>query len=95
MVGALLTLVAGLIFAFVVSRHALKLLHNLLLGASAGFLTSALAVVVIAFINHGAPKWNWAIPGAGVLAGAICGGYCWILERKHSRRIDELMRFHT
>lgn len=94
-VGALPALAAGLIFAFMASRRTLKLLHSILLGASAGFLTSAMAVVVIALINPGAPKWNWILPGVGVLAGAICGGYCWILERKHSRRIDALMRFHT
>lgn len=84
-VGALPALATGMIFAYVASRHTLTLLQSVLLGAGAGLLTSAMAVVVIALINPGAPKWNWIIPGAGVLAGALCGGYCWIVERKHSR----------
>ena len=84
-VGTLPALAAGLVFAFIASRHTLKLLHSVLLAAGAGFLTSAMAVVVIAWINPGAPKWNWIIPGTGALAGGLCGGYCWIVERKHRR----------
>lgn len=83
-VGALPALASGLLFAFVASRRKLNLLQSILLGVGASILTSAMAVVVIALINPGAPKWNWIIPGAGVLAGALCGGYCWIVERKHS-----------
>lgn len=84
-VGALPAVASGLLFGFVASRHTLTLLQSVLLGAGVGLLTSAMAVVVIALINPGAPKWNWIIPGAGVLAGALCGGYCRIVERKHSR----------
>ncbi|MCT4541677.1 hypothetical protein NSY55_26640 [Pseudomonas aeruginosa] len=84
-VGALPAVASGLLFAFVAYGRTLNLLQSVLLGAGASFLTSAMAVVVIALINPGAPKWNWIIPGAGVLAGALCGGYCWIVERKHSR----------
>ena len=81
-VGALPALATGLVFALVASRRSLNPLESLLLGAVAGLFASALTVVVIALINPGAPKWNWIIPGAGALAGALCGGYCWILERK-------------
>ncbi|WNH53867.1 hypothetical protein [Stenotrophomonas oahuensis] len=84
-VGALPAVASGLLFAFVASRRTLNLLQSVLIGAGASFLTSAMAVVVIALINPGAPKWNWIIPGAGVLAGALCGGYCSIVERKHGR----------
>lgn len=94
-VGALPAVASGLLFALVASRRTLNLLQSVLLGAGAGLLTSAMAVVVIALITPGAPKWNWIIPGAGVLAGALCGGYCWILERRHGRRTAEPMRSLT
>ncbi|WP_421570237.1 hypothetical protein [Stenotrophomonas sp. PD6] len=81
-VGALPAAATGLLFSFVVSRRALNLLESILLCAGAGFLTSAMAVVVIALMNPGAPKWNWTIPLAGVLAGTLCGGLCWILAIK-------------
>ena len=84
-VGALPAVASGLLFAVVAARRTLNLLQSILLGAGASFLTSAMAVVVIALINPGAPKWYWIIPGAGVLAGALCGGYCSIVERKHGR----------
>lgn len=84
-VGALPAVASGLLFAFVASRRTLNPLQSVLLGAGAGFLTSALTVAVIALINPGAPRWTWIIPGVGVLAGALCGGYCWVLERKRSR----------
>lgn len=78
-VGALPAAATGLLFSFVVSRRALNLLESILLGAGAGFLTSSMAVVVIALINPGAPKWNWIIPVAGALAGTVCSGLCSIL----------------
>jgi len=84
-VGVLPAAATGLLFSFVVSRRALNLLESILLGAGAGFLTSAMAVVVIALLNPGAPKWNWIIPLAGALAGTLCGGLCWILAGKQSR----------
>lgn len=83
-VGALPAVASGLLFAFVASRRTLNLLQSVLLGAGASILTSAIAVVVIALINPGTPMWNWIIPGIGALAGALCGGYCCIVERKHS-----------
>lgn len=82
--GALPAVASGLIFAFVASRRTLNPMQSILLAAGAGFLTSAMAVVVIALINPGAPKWNWIIPGAGALAGAFCGYYCWTVERSQS-----------
>jgi hypothetical protein len=75
-VGAIPAAATGLLFGLVASRRALDLLGSILLGASAGLLTSAMAVAVIGLINDGAPKWNWIIPGIGALAGAVCGGYC-------------------
>ncbi len=84
-VGGVPAAATGLLFSFVASRRALNLLESILLGAGAGFLTSAMAVVVIALINPGAPKWNWIIPLAGALAGTLCSGLCWILEGKRSR----------
>ncbi len=84
-VGAIPAIASGLLFAFVASRRTLNVLQSALLGAGASILTSAMAVVVIALINPGSPMWNWAIPGIGALAGALCGGYCRDLERKHSR----------
>lgn len=84
-VGAIPAVASGLVFAYVASLRTLSLPQSVLLGAGVSILTSAMAVVVIALINPGAPKWNWVIPGTGALAGAICGGYCWILERKRSR----------
>ncbi len=84
-VGALPAVASGLLFAFVASRRTLNLMQSVLLGAGAGFLTSAMAVVVMALVNAGAPKWNWIIPGVGALAGALCGGYCSVVERKHGR----------
>lgn len=83
-VGALPAAASGLIFAFVASRRTLNPMQSILLAAGSGFLTSAMAVVVIALINPGAPKWNWIIPGAGALAGAFCGYYCWTVERSQS-----------
>ncbi len=85
-VGAIPAIATGLLFAFVASRCSLNFVSSVLLGASAGFVTSAMAVVVIALINDGAPRWNWVIPGAGVLAGALCGGYCWSATRALARR---------
>lgn len=84
-VGAVPAAATGLLFSFVASRRALNLVESILLGSGAGFLTSAMAVVVIALINPGAPKWNWIIPLAGALAGTLCSGLCWILEGKLSR----------
>ncbi len=84
-VGALPAVASGLLFAFAASRRTLNLLQSVLLGAGASILTSAMAVVVIALINPGTPMWNWTIPGVGALAGALCGGYCCVVERKHSR----------
>lgn len=84
-VGALPALASGLLFAFVASRRKLNLLQSVLLGAGASIITSAMAVVVIALINPGTPMWNWTIPGIGALAGALCGGYCCLVARKHSR----------
>ena len=84
-VGALPAVASGLLFAFVASRRTLNLMQSVLLGAGAGFLTSAMAVVVMALVNAGAPKWNWIIPGVSALAGALCGGYCSVVERKHGR----------
>lgn len=84
-VGALPAVASGLLFAFVASRRTLNLMQSVLLGAGAGFLTSAMAVVVMALVNAGAPKWNWILPGVGLLAGALCGGYCSVVEGKHGR----------
>lgn len=44
-VGALPAVASGLLFAFVASRRTLNLMQSVLLGAGAGFLTSAMAVV--------------------------------------------------
>lgn len=84
-VGAVPAAATGLLFSFVASRRTLNLVESILLGAGAGFLTSAMAVVVIAWINPGAAKWNWIIPLAGVLAGTLCSGLSWMLEGKRSR----------
>lgn len=81
-VGAVPAAVTGLLFSVVASRRTLNLVESILLGACAGFLTSSVAVVVIALINPGAPKWNWIIPLAGTLAGTLCSGLCWILAIK-------------
>lgn len=83
-VGAVPAAATGLLFSFVASRRTLNLVESILLGAGAGFLTSAIALVVIALINPGAPKWNWIIPLAGALAGTVCSALCWIFAiRQH------------
>ncbi|WP_282247983.1 hypothetical protein [Stenotrophomonas sp. PS02300] len=78
-VGAVPAAATGLLFSFVASRRTLNLVESILLGAGAGFLTSAMAVVVIALISPGAPKWNWIIPLAGALSGTLCSVVCWVL----------------